>query len=248
MATFFDLIDATPAAYVACLAAILVSSATHRVTGQAFGLICAPLIALAAPSHIPALILLCGLPIMLYSIRFDRSEVRWNEVFYAFAGRVAGAVLAATIIAALADKQFISVCVGVSVLLGVAISLTSFTVPIRPGSLLVAGFMSGAMATLTSVGAPPMGLLYQRKSFGHARATLNAFFMFGAAASVGALLLYGLISGADVWLTFALLPAIAAGTLLGDVALGRLTISTLRPFTLIISTFAAVVLLLRTLW
>jgi hypothetical protein len=52
MATFFELIDATPAAYLACLAAILVSSATHRVTGQAFGLICAPLIALAAPSHI----------------------------------------------------------------------------------------------------------------------------------------------------------------------------------------------------
>jgi uncharacterized membrane protein YfcA len=67
-------------------------------------------------------------------------------------------------------------------------------------------------------------------------------------SSVGALLLYGLISSADVWLTFALLPAIAAGTLLGDIALGRLTISTLRPFTLIISAFAAVVLLLRTLW
>ena len=190
MATFFEMIDATPAAYLACFAAILVSSATHRVTGQAFGLICAPLIALAAPSHIPALILLCGLPIMLpYSIRFDRSEVRWNEVVYAFAGRVAGAVLAATIIAVLADKNFISVCVGISVLLGVAISLTNFAVAINPASLVAAGFMSGAMATLTSVGAPPMGLLYQRASFGHVRATLNAFFLFGALASVGALLL-----------------------------------------------------------
>jgi hypothetical protein len=43
-------------------------------------------------------------------------------------------------------------------------------------------------------------------------------------------------------------PAIGLGTLLGDRALKRLTIQSLRPFTLAISTFAAVVLLLRTLW
>jgi uncharacterized protein len=184
----------------------------------------------------------------LARINFDRSEVRWTEVWYAFAGRVVGSVLAATVIAALADKQFISICVAVAVLAGVAVSLTSFTVAINPGSLLGAGFMSGAMATLTSVGAPPMALLYQRKSFGLTRATLNAFFLFGAAASVGALLLYGLVSAADAWMALALLPAIAIGTLLGDVALSRLTITTLRPFTLIISTFAAIVLLLRTLW
>jgi uncharacterized protein len=248
MATLFEFIDATPASYLACLAAILVSSATHRVSGQAFGLICAPLIALAAPSHIPAVILLCGLPVMIYSIKWDWTEVRWREISYAFAGRVAGAIVAATVIALMADKNFISVCVAVSVLLGVAISLTSFAVAISPLSLLVAGFLSGAMATLTSVGAPPMALLYQRVSFGHVRATLNAFFLFGALASVGALLVYGLIKRSDVALALALLPAIWLGTLAGDVALKRLTITSLRPFTLVISTFAAVVLLLRTLW
>src|ERR1051325_6105036 len=240
MATLFEFIDATPAAYLACLAAIFVSSATHRVSGQAFGLICAPLIALAAPSHIPAVILLCGLPVMIYSIKWDWTEVRWREISYAFAGRVAGAIVAATVIALMADKNFISVCVAVSVLLGVATSLTSFAVAINPLSLLVAGFLSGAMATLTSVGAPPMALLYQGASFGHVRATLNAFFLFGALTSVGALLIYGLIKLSDVALALALLPAIWLGTLVGDVALKRLTITSLRPFTLVISTFAAV--------
>jgi uncharacterized membrane protein YfcA len=248
MTNFFTLIDATPAAYAACFAAILISSATHRVTGQAFGLICAPLIALAAPSHIPALILLCGLPVMVYSFKGDWTEIRWGEISYAFVGRVAGAALAATIIAVVANNAFVSVCVGIAVLLGVGISLTSFAVAINPASLLTAGFLSGAMATLTSVGAPPMGLLYQRHAFGHVRATLNAFFLFGAIASVAALVAYGLIRSSDVALTLALIPAIGLGTLLGDRALKRLTITTLRPFTLIISTFAAVVLLLRTLW
>jgi uncharacterized protein len=248
MTDFFALIDATPAAYVACFAAILISSATHRVTGQAFGLICAPLIALAAPSHIPALILLCGLPVMVYSFKGDWQTIRWGEISYAFVGRVAGAILAATVIAVVADTNFISICVAIAVLLGVAISLTSVVVAINPASLLTAGFMSGAMATLTSVGAPPMGLLYQRVTFERARATLNAFFLFGALASVAALLLYRLIDRSDVWLTLALLPAIWLGTITGDRALKRLTIRSLRPFTLIISTTAAVILLLRAAW
>jgi uncharacterized membrane protein YfcA len=248
MTPFFELINATPIAYLACFAAILVSSATHRVTGQAFGLICAPLVALAAPAHIPALILLCGLPVMMYSFKGDWSEIRWGEISYAFASRVVGALLAATIIAIIADKNFISICVGISVLLGVAISLTNFAIAINPVSLIAAGFLSGAMATLTSVGAPPMALLYQRAPFGHVRATLNAFFLFGALASVGALLIYRLINRSDVALTVALLPSIWLGTVTGDIALKRLTIKSLRPFTLTISVIAAVALILRTLW
>lgn len=66
--------------------------------------------------------------------------------------------------------------------------------------------------------------------------------------SVGALLLYRLINRSDVGLMLALLPAIWLGTLAGDLALKRLTIRSLRPFTLIISTVAAVVLILRTIW
>ena len=91
--TLTELIDATPLAYMACFAAILISSATHRVTGQAFGLICAPLIALAAPSHVPALILLCGLPVMIYSFKGDWGDIRWREISYAFLGRVVGATV-----------------------------------------------------------------------------------------------------------------------------------------------------------
>jgi uncharacterized membrane protein YfcA len=75
---------------------------------------------------------------------------------------------------------------------------------------------------------------------------LNAFFLFGALASVGALLMYRLIDRSDLALSVALLPAIWLGTVTGDVALKRLTIRSLRPFTLIISVIAAVALILRT--
>jgi uncharacterized membrane protein YfcA len=67
-------------------------------------------------------------------------------------------------------------------------------------------------------------------------------------ASVGALLIYGLINSSDLALTVALLPAIWLGTVTGDVALKRLTIKSLRPFILVISVVAAVALILRTVW
>lgn len=241
----FDLIDADPTTYGLCFGAILLSSATHRVTGQAFGLICAPLIALAAPGHVPALILLCGLPVMIYGFRSDWGSVRWSEISYAFGGRVAGAIVAATLLSAIADNQTVSIWVGALVLLGVALSLTSVEVSINPGSLTLAGFLSGVMATMTSVGAPPMGLLYQRKSFAHARATLNVFFLFGALASVAVLLAFGLIKVSTAWLTVGLLPAIWAGVALGDLALRHLAIRSIRPFVLCISAGAGIFLLIR---
>src|SRR4051812_49870351 len=113
MTAFFALVEASPAAYAACFAAILVSSATHRVTGQAFGLICAPLIALAAPSHVPALILLCGLPVMVYSFRGDWEEIRWGEISYAVFCLKKKTNLAAYLIAVVAYKNFVSVCVAI---------------------------------------------------------------------------------------------------------------------------------------
>lgn len=90
-----------------------------------------------------------------------------------------------------------------------------------------------------------MGLLYQNEAFHRARSTLNAFFLFGAVASIAALVAYDLIGGADVVFAVALTPSMAIGVLLGNAALKRLRIATLKPFVLIVSVCSAVFLLLR---
>lgn len=242
---FFIFINASPLSYFACSAALIISSATHRITGQAFGLICAPLIALSAPEHIPALILLCGLPVMIYSFKGDWAEIRWNEVSFSLVGRILGSLLAATLIVAIADSKFVSISVALSVLIAVGLSLTRLRISINRATLSIAGFLSGLMATLTSVGAPPMGLLYQREGFLHARATLNAFFLLGALASIATLAMYGLIRTYHVLFAISLFPAMLTGVVIGNAALKRLKIKTLRPFVLTISITAAFSLILR---
>lgn len=243
--SFFHLIEATPAAYLACGAALVVSSATHRITGQAFGLILAPLVAISAPSHVPALVLLCGLPVMVYGFKGDWATIEWREISYAFVGRVVGSIAAGYGIATFADQDVICVSVAICVLVGVGLSLTKLRIGISPVSLTIAGTLSGGMATLTSVGAPPMGLLYQNEGFHRARSTLNAFFLFGALASVASLVAFDLIGFSDLVFAAALTPAMALGVVLGDAALKRLAIVTLKPFVLVVSICSAVFLLVR---
>lgn len=245
--SFFQLIDVSPGTFLVCCAALVVASATHRITGQAFGLILAPLLAIAAPSHVPALVLLCGLPVMIYSFKGDWATIAWREISYAFVGRVVGAIAAAAFVANFADEDTIGISVAICVLIGVGLSMTNLRLAISPLSLSVAGALSGGMATLTSVGAPPMGLLYQNEAFHRARSTLNAFFLFGALASIGALVAYGLVNASDVAFAVALMPAMVLGVLIGNAALKRLKIATLRPFVLVVSISAAVFLILRAL-
>jgi uncharacterized protein len=244
-AVLFDYMAISPTQYGLCALAIMLATAVHRMTGQVFGIISAPLVALVAPSHIPALVLLSGLPVMLYSLNIELREVRWREISFLLSGRVVGAVAAGALTMALSNPRLIGLSVGVCVLVGVALSFTRLRLPVTPVPLTVAGALSGFMATLTSVGAPPIALLYQREAVTHTRATLNAYFLFGAMISLVVLLGYGLIRLPSVALFGSLLPAMGLGVLAGDMLLRRAVIISLRPITLSVAVFAACALIGR---
>jgi uncharacterized protein len=245
IAEWFDYVAISPVQYGLCALAIMLATAVHRMTGQVFGIISAPLVALVAPDHIPALILLSGLPVMLYSLNVDWREVRWREISFLLSGRAVGAVAAGGLTMALSNPRLIGLSVGVCVLAGVGLSFTRLRLPVSPLPLTIAGALSGFMATLTSVGAPPIALLYQHEAFTHTRATLNAYFLFGATISLLVLFGYGLIRLPSVALFGTLLPAMALGVLVGDVLLRRSVITSLRPISLGVAVLAASALIGR---
>ena len=118
-AELFDTLAVSPTQYLLCALAIMLATAVHRMTGQVFGIISAPLVALVAPAHIPALILLSGLPVMLYSLNVDWRDVRWREISFLRSGRVVGAVAAGALTMALSNPRLIGLTVGLCVLAGV---------------------------------------------------------------------------------------------------------------------------------
>jgi uncharacterized membrane protein YfcA len=107
------------------------------------------------------------------------------------------------------------------VLFAVAISLTGWHIRPTTSTLVGAGMTSGVMGTLTSVGGPPMALVYQREQAATLRSTLAGFFVFGASLSLAALVVSGELGQRQLVDGAVLLPGLLVG-----LALSRL----LRPY------------------
>jgi hypothetical protein len=134
---------------------------------------------------------------------------------------------------------------GFLVLLAVALSLLGLKVGPTPRNLFLAGGLSGFMGTLTSIGAPPMAMVYQHGTGPSMRATLNAFFVAGAAISVAALAWAGRIGWGDVAFAAAMLPAASLGFLLSGWGRRLVDGGYLRAVVLGVSTSSALVLIAR---
>lgn len=236
---------AEPATYLACLGVVALGATVQTVTGQAFGMMVAPLLTLAAPDRVPGAVLILGVAVTALSAGRDLSAVRWRELGPALGGRAAGSALASLALLALPGRAAIAVAIGLATLLAVALSVAGLRVAITRRSLLAAGTLSGFMAAFTSIGAPPMGLLYQRERGEAVRATLNLFFLIGMAFSLAALAPHGLLTGRDLAFALSLTPALALGFLIGRAAAGRLAGRSLRPAILTLATGAAVLILAR---
>jgi hypothetical protein len=107
------------------------------------------------------------------------------------------------------------------------------------------GVVSGAMGTATSIGGPPLALLYQHHEGPVLRATLAATFALGTALSVVGLALAGAIEGWHVWLAAALMPGTLAGVAASNRLVGRVDGAWLRPAVLAFASIAAALAVAR---
>lgn len=228
----------------ACVAVVL-ATVSQRLTGGAFGMVAAPLIALLAPERMPAGVLLISLAATLAATPRRGAAPDWGEVAPAALGRGAGALAAAAVVALAPDPGAVAVLVACAVLVGVALSLSGLRLAVTRASLAAAGVVSGLTGTLTSVGAPPMQLLYQHRLGEGTRATLSAFFTIGIVLSLSALAVQSQIGAADVIFAASLAPAAACGLALGAWSARRVTGRALRPVVLGLATAASGAILVR---
>ncbi|MDB4558639.1 TSUP family transporter [Amylibacter sp.] len=240
-------LDISLTVWLSCFFAVTLSSGVQRLSGQAFGIVAAPLIALVAPQFLPAGLLLLGITVGLTSTAVDFSALTRAEIIPGFFGRVLGAVIAAMIAASITNVDLIAGLTGVAVLIGIALSLSGLRIAIRPVSLIIAGVTAGLMGTITAVGAPPMALLYQYEPAKRARAMQNAFFFWGMCVSVLALTWQGLITSKHLIFAASLLPAIALGLAVSMQLAKHLERHAIRPYALGLSIIAATTLIARLL-
>jgi hypothetical protein len=218
----------------------------QSAVGFGLGLLAAPVLALYDTDLVPGPLLFVMVPLTVLVARRERSALDFHGLRWAFVGRVPGTIAGSLAVASLPEGG-LAVLFGSLVLVAVALSVAGWTLHPTTGTLVTAGAASGFMGTATSIGGPPMALVYQRRSGPELRATLAAYFVVGATFSVAALAVVGEFGGRDVRLGLVLLPGMLAGYALSGRAAKVLDRGYTRAAVLGFAALSSVVLIAREL-
>lgn len=214
--------------------------------GFGHNLIAAPAMAFVDDRFVPGPAILGATLLTALMLARDRHGVHLGEVRTALIGRIPATVLAAATVAFLPERG-LAVLFAVLVLVAVAISASGAHLRPTTPTLLGAGALSGFMATTTSIGGPPMAMLYANEEGRRMRGTLAGFFLVGSFLSVGALVVAGSFDGESVRLSLLQVPGIAAGFVASTIGARRLDAGHTRPAVLAVSVVGALSVLAKTL-
>lgn len=227
------------------LTAVFVGSCAQGSFGFGLGVTAAPVLALLDDDFVPGPLLLVATLLTVLVVVRERA-FEWRGVSWAIVGRIPGSVLGTWAVVVMSKDDLI-VLFAVLVLAGVALSAAGWSVEPNRSSLLSAGAASGFMGSITSIGGPPMALVYQRRSGSELRSSLAVFFLFGSTLSVTLLLVSGELHGIDVRRALLLVPAMLLGFGASYYAGRWLDGGRLRPWLLGFSAVTAVLLLVMEL-
>jgi uncharacterized membrane protein YfcA len=212
--------------------------------GMGFGLTVAPMLAIIDPELVPAPTLFLGLMTAFIGAVRERHDIVWQEVGTGIFGRILGIAVAVLILASLPDRSIFELLFGLLVGLAVLFSIAGWRLNFSPINIGAMGIVSGIMGTITSVGAPPMAIVYQDKAANRARPTLAAFFALGCALSLLGLFLSGWADETDFLIALIMVPGVGAGYLASRLLKGSFD-SRYRRYLLAITMLASIILIVR---
>jgi uncharacterized membrane protein YfcA len=199
--------------WLAAAAILAAGAAIQGSVGFGLGVFGAPLLTLLDPRLVPGPILLDALLLTVLVAVREWKHVRLADLVWAVPGRLVGTIVAVVLMKAIPAERF-QVALGLLILAAVALSAWGPRLPLNPRTLTAAGVAAGVMSTFTSIGGPPIALLYQHEEGPRVRGTLAAFFTLGVIFSMGGLHVAGRFGWPEVRLAAVLLPGVVAGFLL----------------------------------
>ncbi len=242
---WFDSLPITPEEFVLGFVIAIVGSLIQGSIGFGLAVVCAPTLLLVNPTFVPGSLLVAALLLSLMMIARERTHVAWGEVAFSTLGRTFTIIPAALMVAWL-DPFWFNNVFAIAVLVAVTMSLGGWHLTMSRTNLVIAGAISGLTGTISSIGGPPMALVYQHSRGPHLRATLSAIFTAGTILSMIALALFGEFGTKDILLGIALMPGVLVGFFLSTFTAKYLDQRATRPAVLFISALSAAVILVRT--
>jgi uncharacterized protein len=212
--------------------------------GFGLGMIAAPVFSLVDPALAPTAVLLLATGVTATVLVRERGRADLRGCGWALIGRLPGVLAGALLVVALPGRYLALLIAGV-VLAGVTVSVAGYVPRQRRSSVVLAGMASGLMGTATSIGGPPMAMVWQRLSGPELRATMSAFFLAGSLMSLAALTAAGAVGPHVLRGTALLAPAAVAGTLLARPLTRRLNVRRTRAAAAVLAVAGAAVLVVQ---
>ena len=210
--------------------------------GFGLNLIAAPILAIIDPTLVPGPALASAFLLTVMITGRERASIDRRGVGWAMVGRLPGTILAAVAISSLPERG-LTIFFALMVLAAVAMSASHWHLRPTTRTLVGAGALSGFMGTATSIGGPPMALVYQREDGPIIRATLSGYFVLGSIVSMAVLAVIGEFGGDEIVATAALVPGLLLGFLASRGTTRLLDRGYARPAILFVSAGSAIALL-----
>ncbi|MFV0534332.1 MAG: sulfite exporter TauE/SafE family protein [Cumulibacter sp.] len=226
--------------------AIFLGSIVQGLIGLGVGLVAAPVLVLVDPHLMPGAMILCGAVLPIMTLVREHDNVDWRGLAWAFPWRIIGSVIGGWLIA-VASPDSLSIMVGVFVLVAVSLSMLSWRPRPSPVTLSIGALTSGIGGTATSIGGPPIALVYQHQHPSMLRSTLAVFFFASSTISLLTLAIYGELGWYQIRAGLLLLPFVFLGFLCSLWVRRHLDPEKVRPAVLLVSAVSSVILIIRAL-
>lgn len=226
---------------------VAVSASLQGSIGFGFAVLSVPILTLVDPAFTPIPMLLLALPLAVFGLVRERSNVDWSGLGWIITGRVPGAFLGAWVLSVASD-QLLGIIIGSVVLIVVGLIAWGVTIRLTRSNRLIAGVVSGFSGASSAVGGPPLALLYRSQAGPTVRSTLGTIFTIGILINIGALTATGVMTIQDLRVAALFSPAMVIGFLLSSRIKHLAEGDRLRRGILIVSAAAAASLLINSIW
>jgi uncharacterized protein len=223
---------------------VAVASCLQGAIGFGLGMLAAPVIALVDPALLPGTVLVLAAGITVLGVVRDRVAVDLRGAGWALLGRIPGTVVGALLVAVL-PPQALALALAATVLLAVVLSVLGWRPAPRRGAVAVAGAASGLLGTATSIGGPPMAMVWHGSATERMRGTMSVFFLVGTILSLIALVPVGAIDERTLRTAAALAPAMVLGFAVSSSVNRRLDRDRARQVAMIASAIGAVLVVVQ---
>jgi len=223
---------------------VIVGTIIQSSVGFGLALVAAPVLLLIDRNLVPGPLIAAALFQVIWMAYKDRHAIDFSHFKAALFGRLIGTPPAALLMGTISVVVF-DLIFAVLVLIAVAISLVHTTIKATPRNIFLATIASGFMSTISSIGGPPVALVYQNTRGPELRGNLAMLFTMGCVISLTALTIIGRFQVQDLLYSLFLIMGVIVGVLCSGPFKRLIDKQSVRPWLLGLCTLSAFMVLIR---